>query len=254
MRARSGFTLLEVMIALAIIVTSLGILMNIQSEAAFATAEAERILIASQLAQEKLAEVRFIVENEGFQTDDVYEEGDFDSFGDEALNLEFKGLNEYHFEFLITEIDLTSAGDLAGKMQGAADAAVDKANPGTSGSTATGPNLAGLPISADFVAEMLQPFIREVKVRVWWGEDSEKAEENGDDVVITTHLINPNGNMLSQIPGMGGTGGAGSGSGAGGGFGSGGAGGGFGTGAGGRPAVGAGGGRGLGGGVRPGGR
>jgi hypothetical protein len=43
------------------------------------------------------------------------------------------------------------------------------------------------------IAEFLGPYVREVRVRVWWGEDSESSEEDGSEVVLTTHVINPGG-------------------------------------------------------------
>jgi prepilin-type N-terminal cleavage/methylation domain-containing protein len=199
-RARRGFTLIEVMIALAILVTSLGILFETQGVAALMSQESERMLVATQLAQEKLAQVQFQVENEGFQQDDVYEEGDFEDFGDEALDLELEGLGDYHYEFLVTQIDLSAAGDLSATMSQAMGQL-----PGAASNPAlAGGSLPPLPISTDQITEMLDPFLREVKVRVWWGEDRDEAEEQGNEVVITTHMIQPHGNMLGALGGMGG--------------------------------------------------
>ncbi len=201
-----GITLRVGMIALASLAARLVILIETQPTAAAATREAERILVATQLAHEKLAEVRMLVEREGFQTQDVHEEGDFDDFGDDALNLEFKELSDFHYEFLITEIDLGLASDLNGAMQklsGLAGAAGE-------GNAAPPIDLSGLPIplEGDMIVQMLEPFVREVRVRVWWGDDLRDAEENGDEVVLTTHMINPQGNMLGAA-GLGGPGGGG---------------------------------------------
>jgi prepilin-type N-terminal cleavage/methylation domain-containing protein len=197
MRTRRGFTLLEVMISLAILITSMAILFQTQGTAALMTAEAEHLLVATQLAQEKMAEVQFLVENEGFQQDDVFEEGDFDDFGDEALDIQMKNLEEYHYEFLVTEIDLSQAGDLSAMMNQA------MGSMSTPGSSTAPASLPSLPISTDMIVEMLDPFIREVKVRVWWGDDVDKAEELGNEVVLVTHMIQPHGNMLANLPGGG---------------------------------------------------
>ena len=43
------------------------------------------------------------------------------------------------------------------------------------------------------LTEMLAPFIREVRVVVWWGDSMDEAEERGDQVVLTGHVINPTG-------------------------------------------------------------
>lgn len=210
-RARRGFTLLEVMIALAILVTGLAVLMETQSTAVMMTMEADRIVVATQLAQEKLSEVTFLVEHEGFTDDEINEEGDFDDFGDEALNLEMKALEDYHWEYLIMPVDLEQASDLNAMVQGAAGKL------GFGGEAAGIPDLSsmGLPIGPDAIAESLDPFVREVRVRVWWGEDLKEAEELGNEVILTTHVINPQGNILGRA-GLGGGGSAGGAGGAGG--------------------------------------
>lgn len=200
-RPRRGFTLLEVMLAVGILAVALVILVETQSTAAQMTFEADRIVAATQLAQEKLAEVRLLVEREGFSEADVHEEGDFDDFGDDAVNAEFADLDDYHYEFLITQVDLGLAGDLtatannlAGNLAG--DSAALPAD--------AIPDLGSFGISEDMIAQMLEPFMREARVRVWWGDDLEEAEENGNEVVLTTHIINPAGNMMGGLPGGGG--------------------------------------------------
>jgi prepilin-type N-terminal cleavage/methylation domain-containing protein len=201
---RGGFTLLEVMIALGILVVTLGILIEAQGTAAEMTWEADRMIVATNLAQEKMAEVRALMEHEGFQDDEIYEEGEFDDFGDEALNVEMRELEDFHYEYLVTELDLGLAGDLAALQANFGD----MLGPGPDGAPAPMPDLSSFGISEDMLIEMLQPFIRELRVRVWWGEDSEEAEEYGDEVVITTHVINPQGNLLGAA-GLRGAGGAG---------------------------------------------
>jgi hypothetical protein len=48
-------------------------------------------------------------------------------------------------------------------------------------------------MSSDMLTEMLAPFIREVRVVVWWGESMDESAERGDQVVMTGHVINPTG-------------------------------------------------------------
>lgn len=214
MRTRAGFTLMEVMVAIGILVVSLSILVQSQGAAALMTEEAERILIATQLAQEKLAEVQFLVENEGFQSEDVFEEGEFDDFGDEVVDAEFQALDEYHYEFLVTELDLEAMGDVMGNLQnmvGGAAGGAGAAGGGGSASITAAMGALPIAITPEMIGQVLDPFIREVKVRVWWGKDADEAEEKGDEVVITTHMIQPHANMLQGLPFMnGGAGGAGS--------------------------------------------
>ena len=105
---RRGFNLLEVMVALGILVVSLVILVETQSTAAFATREAERVVTATDLAEAILAEAQRRVEMEGFSGDgEIFEKGDFDDLGDEALNVEMgDDLEMYHWEYAVQEIDV----------------------------------------------------------------------------------------------------------------------------------------------------
>jgi prepilin-type N-terminal cleavage/methylation domain-containing protein len=197
-RSRRGFSLLEVMVALAILTVSLVILAETQSSAVLLTNEAEKVITATDLAQLKLSEAMLRVESDGFQLSDVYEEGDFSDLGDDALDMEFgSALEDYHWEYGISEIDIDMLGDIATMSQD-----LDKALGNGEHDGPAVPQPAGNPaieaLSAfafgpEQLTEMIGPFIREVRVRVWWGEDSEKAEEEGNEVVITTHAINPTG-------------------------------------------------------------
>ena len=74
--ARRAFSLLEVMVALAILVVALSILLQTQSNAAILTREAERFVTAADLAQLKYNETLLQVEQDGFQLGDKYENGD----------------------------------------------------------------------------------------------------------------------------------------------------------------------------------
>ncbi|MEZ4322766.1 MAG: prepilin-type N-terminal cleavage/methylation domain-containing protein [Myxococcota bacterium] len=201
---RRGFSLLEVMVALAILVVSLVILVETQSTAAYATREAERVVTATDLAEAILAEASMRVEMEGFSGDgEIYEKGDFDDLGDEALNVEMgDDLEDYHWEYAVQEIDIALAGDIASMAQGLSggevggddnplDAeALGAAIPGGAGGL-------GALLSPDMISQMLGPYIRELKVRVWWGDDSQEAEEEGKEVIIVTHVINPSGDIAN---------------------------------------------------------
>jgi prepilin-type N-terminal cleavage/methylation domain-containing protein len=204
MGVRRGFSLLEVMIALAILTVSLLVLVQTQSTAVVLTNEAERTLVATDLARYKMSEVLLQLEKDGFQVSEVTEHGDFEDFGDEGMNLEFgTELEDYHWEYLVTEVDMESMGDMATAAQGLQD----MAGPEQSGAAANGSSmdaLAMMGFGPDVIMGMLGPFLREVRVKVWWGDDAQEAEEAGNEVVLTTHVINPSGAIQSldqQIPG-----------------------------------------------------
>lgn len=116
-----AFSLLEVMISLAILVTALTLLVEVQATAILMTKEGERLVTASNLAQEKSAEIVLRLESEGFTDVDVCESGEFDDFGDEVLDAEFGDrLDDYHFEWCVSTVDVALAGDIAGMAGGLA--------------------------------------------------------------------------------------------------------------------------------------
>lgn len=195
-----GFSLLEVMVALAILVVSLAILMETLGSSALATREAERIVTATQLAQEKLAEVQLIVEKDGISESDIHESGDFSDFGDEGFNLEFgDNLDDYHFEWWVSEIDIGLAGDIASMTESLEGTGLlpDQSDESASGLADQSPDLGSLGISNKMITEMLGRYIREMRVRVWWGESSEEAERLGDEVVLIGHATDPRGSFRS---------------------------------------------------------
>ncbi len=202
-RARSGFSLLEVMVALGILTVSLAILVETQAGSAKITRSAEKVLIATDLASAKLAEGVRQVETEGFIKHDIEEHGDFDDWGDEASGLEFQDdLEEYEWELEINEVDLALAGDIAGmasELQGSGvlgggGGGADDAGLGDLGGGGAGANpFESMGVSSEMITEMIAPYIREVRVRVWWGDDSERAAELGHEVVVVTHVVNPTG-------------------------------------------------------------
>jgi hypothetical protein len=186
------------MVAAAILITSLAILMETQTAAIAMTREANRMVTGANLAQEKLTEVQLQLEEEGFGDQDICESGDFDEFGDESIDLEFgDALDAYHFEWCVSEIDLALAGDLMGMAGNLAGSGyVNESSTGTGGTDAAAggiPDLGALGFSNEMMTEMLGRYIREVRVRVWWGKDSKEAEENGDEIEVVSHAINPTG-------------------------------------------------------------
>jgi len=191
---RRGFSLLEVMVALSILTTSMVIMVQIQAGAARQTSMADEIIVATQLAQEKLTEVRLLVEKEGFQTRDVTEKGDFDDFGDEALNLEFEELERFHWEYLITEVDLGLGSDL-GEVSSALGGAENAS--GTSDADMLG-SMPG--VSGDMVTQMIEPYVREVRVQVWWGENQDEAEEYGNEVTLTMLVADSTSSAQRNLP------------------------------------------------------
>ncbi len=195
-RRRRAFTLLEVMVAVAILAGALAVLVHSQATAVLMTQETEKLLVATMLAKEKMAEVQLLMESEGFGEQDIEEEGDFSDFGDEegmdlGLDLD-EAYEEFFWAYTIRKIELELGGDLSGMAEGLAGNGywgeqdselqdqADQADQQT-------PGLDEMGVSSDMITDMLGVYIREARVLVWWGENTEEL----DQVEITTHVINP---------------------------------------------------------------
>ena len=204
-RAESmGFTLLEVLIALAILAVSLMILVSAQSNAARMTVEADRILIGTMLAKRKLADTEIALEAlPGFsEQDSVRDEGDFrDLFSDRY--------SEFTWETEVKKLDIRNAstGSLV-DLLGLSD--MMEGNEGEESALPGLPNqetLANM-VNLDEVSEQLARYIREVHVTVRWDDGN-----GGDSVTLTTHVIKPNGPQFfdegeTPVPGAAGATGA----------------------------------------------
>lgn len=204
-RKRRAFTLLEVVIALGILSLGLMVLVDTQATSVLSTVEANRMLLANELAQEKLTEVMLLVEVEGFTEDDKSENGDFEDYGEEDwrgddLDLEMEDLEEFHFEWTVRKIELTIPTDMAsmmGDLEGVGYLPEEKLGDDFDSSGA--PDLGDLGITGDMITDYLGDYIREVRVVVWWGDEEPDVEEAGqlpeDSVELLTHVINPTGKI-----------------------------------------------------------
>ncbi len=223
-RGRAGFTLLEIMIAVAILAGALTVLVHAQATAVLMTTETEKLLIATMLAKEKMAEVQLMMESDGFGEQDIEEEGDFDDFGDvEGLDLNLDvddAYEEFHWAYTVRRIELELGGDFTGAAESLAgqgywgEQDYDQQGSSSSSSSSMGgrdaqnqqPGLDDMGVSSDMITDLLGGYIREVRVLVWWGEN----EDELDQVEITTHIINASALQLMSAAMGGGGGGSGS--------------------------------------------
>lgn len=191
-----GFTLIEVTIALSILVLALSILVENQGFAASMTREAEKLRMASMLAEEKITEAQLLLEYEGWTTSDVNEQGDFSNFGSE----EFRGdnlrldmddeLEDFKWAYTVRKIEVnfpTDVGGMMGDMMGEGYFGDQENNESAQDNQM---DLSDVGISSDMITDYLSDYIREVRVKIWWEED---YEESGKYVELLTHVINPSG-------------------------------------------------------------
>jgi len=192
---RRGFTLIEITIALSILVLALSILVENQGFAAYMTRDAEKIRIATMLAEEKMIEAQLQLELEGWKTSDIDEDGDFDDLGSEEFrgsgsNLDIDDeFDDYKWAYTIRKIEMNMPADMGGMME---DMMGDGYGEQSQNQAAQDNqmDLGDLGISSDMITEYLSDYIREVRVMVWWEEE---FEETGDYVELLTHVVNPSG-------------------------------------------------------------
>jgi prepilin-type N-terminal cleavage/methylation domain-containing protein len=202
LRRRSGFTLLEVVIALAILAISLMVLIDAQSTAVLMTVESEKMLTGTYLSQEKMSEAMLRVEKDGFTDGDVDEEGDFSDFGAAEGGMgqgpDFgTAFDGYKWAYTIRKVDI-QLGDI-GQAADQLKSATGK-DDATSDQNTDQRDLSDIGIQPDMISDMLRPYIREVRVLVWWGNDEPDPATCEDCVELVSHVINPSGVV---VPGAG---------------------------------------------------
>ncbi len=196
-RARGGFTLLEVVVALAILAVSLVVLVESQTSSVLLTIDTEKTLTGTWLAQEKMAEVVLRTEQEGFREADIDEEGDFTEWGaaeEFGESVDFGDAFEgYKWAYTIRKVDLQ-----VGDMTSAAD---DLQAAGITGNeredNTEERDLTDVGFDGSMLSEQLRPYIREIRVLVWWTEEDPDLEEGCDGCIeLVTHVINPGGKVF----------------------------------------------------------
>jgi len=205
--ARRAFTLLEVVIALAILAVGMTVLLQTQATAVVMTTESDKIRIGTLLAQEKMAECELYVEKNGFSSDDIDEDGDFSEYGAEDFRADVgdidiaETLGDYHWAYTIRQIELTMPEDLTGTASdliGEGYLGTDVQDAATS--TDLGEeslDLGDLGLSSDTVTDQLSSYIREVRVLVWWSDEQDEDGNYIDSVELVTHVINPSGFVVA---------------------------------------------------------
>lgn len=172
-----AFSLLEVMVALAILSVGLVTLLQVQSRSAQLAIQARELTVATMLARGKLYDCQTDLAKKGFSIGDYDEEGNFD---DEGYPTFYWECHAYKPEMPTGEIGDTSSAASALGLGGASDAADSSAggNPADEmGMSFLGPVLSQM-------SNVLGESIRELVVVVRWGQGEEQQE-----MTVTTHVI-----------------------------------------------------------------
>jgi prepilin-type N-terminal cleavage/methylation domain-containing protein len=201
-RGEAGFSLLEVMVAIAILALSLVVLIRITTNNVRAAAHARLVTSATFLARAKLAAMEDEILAVGFTDSDEEDAGDFRD----------EGSPTFRWTSLIERVELPT--DAAQKAQEASTQQQQAATTGTSGSPLTA--LTGM--MGGFMTTLIDPIrlglqeaVRRVTVTVYWNEVG-RAEQSFDVVAYLTDPARLDNAMgLPSTTGTGGTGGGGTG-------------------------------------------
>ncbi len=183
-RADAGFTLLEVLIAVAILAVSLSSLMASQFQSIAATRYARDITAAALLAEYQIVELEFVHREEGWVNSDVEYEGSFDE----------QGYPDMNWACTVHFIELPEYNQLIEAKEGADEAAgEDGDNMMDAGDQAFG----ALGMVWPIVKAAIENSIRKVDCKVTWKNG--KIEE---EFAVQTFWTDPT--ALQQLPGAGG--------------------------------------------------
>jgi len=191
---RKGFTLLEVTIALGIMAMSIAVLIDYQAVSLYMSNDANTMRLATMLAEEKITEAQLHLEEEGWTTRDIEENGKFDDFGAEDfrsddLQIDMKErLEEFKWAYTIRKVEMQIPTDLPGMTDSLGDGGYfgESNNEDLQNNTF---DLSDIGVTPDMISDTLSDYIREVRVRVWWGDNEDEMSQ----VELLTHVINPSG-------------------------------------------------------------
>lgn len=157
----NGFSLLEVMIAVAILAVSLMAIFSLQSTSLMGSARAQKISIATQLAREKMARVLI-------ELDAGMVKGEFPDEKEESGAFEEEKFPDYTWKVSVKKVEIP-------------------APPASAGSPAQEGNSDVMGQIFEMVSKQLSESSREVKLTVGWTEDGSDEKEIG--IVLTTHIV-----------------------------------------------------------------
>ena len=148
-----------------------------------------------------MSEALLRLEAEGFREGDIQEAGDFSDFGQTDgmgsapdFGNTFDG---FQWAYAIREVDI-QIGDMSQLTDMLGSTAEDN-GVATDQVDTDNRSITDLGIQPDMISDMLKPYIREIRVSVWWGDEDPDREEGCEDCVeLVTHVINPSGQILAQ--------------------------------------------------------
>ncbi len=205
MRRQAGFTLLEVMIALAILVMALVVVGQAHIDATRDSSRAKMLTVASLLARAKMNELEFQLKRDGFPE---FEEEECGDFGDE----EYGGLSKFSWCYTIEKIELPEDIDFQklllgqnpageGEEEGEAESEGGKSTTGLAGllqnlgvpedssimNLLNGPAAAMVASQFGMIRNVIEQSIRRIILTVSWPEGSKERS-----LTLVLYLTDPN--------------------------------------------------------------
>jgi general secretion pathway protein I len=185
MKAQRGFTLLEVMVALAILAMTVTVLIEIVTNNVRATNHAKLTTAATVLARGKMVDLEDQVLENGFSDNDETAHGDFKE----------QGYPRFRWESAIERVELPA--DMAQKTQAQAQDQTQSAKDPMSMMTGF---LGGMMSSfIDPIRIGLQESVRRVTVRVAWDESGRPDQT----IEVVQYLTDPSKLQLGMLTGGG---------------------------------------------------
>lgn len=178
-----GFTLLEVLVAVAILSLSLTSLLGSQIESMQATRYARQITAVAFLAEHQLIEIEWQQRDDGWQTSDVTFKGDFDD----------EGWPDISYECLVDFIELPEYNEMVRAKEATDTDGDDNYGP----QDAADQTFSALAIVWPMIKNAIENSIRRASCTVYWKNG--KIEEEFD---VVTFWSDPKG--LTQMPDLGG--------------------------------------------------
>jgi general secretion pathway protein I len=174
-RSAAGFTLLEIMVAVAILSATLVVLLEIVTNNIRATNHAKLTTAATFLARNKMSDIEDQILYEGFSTETENDKGTFKDEGREY--------DKFRWETSIERIELPT--DMTQKTQ---DMAKESANEAKDPMAMMSGFLGG--VMSAFIEPIrvgLQESVRKVTVRVFWDENGRRDQT----IEIVQYLTDP---------------------------------------------------------------
>lgn len=183
-RSSAGFTLLEVIIAVAILGVSLVAVHAINGGALSMHAYAKRLTVATLLARSKIVDVESKLQSEGFPADDETEEGDFDEEGFPSYKWKAEIIRP-KTEDISTDALLSMFG-MGGDSDSANNPLASAMGAGGQAAAAQGGQMLAGVMQTQLQTMMTQlgQTLREVRVTVYWPDGKQM-----DQFTVVTHVV-----------------------------------------------------------------